>query len=166
LAKWAVAGRELYTNEAIAALPVRDPERLSREFLKYALSATSHVDGANDAVLGKVLNRSKVANISIPLPPLTEQQRIVSLLDRADEMRKLRAQADSRTADLIAALFHGMFGHHIKSPPILDSLEDAAAPNGWRWSRLTDVARLATGHTPSRRAPEYWKREHPLDFPD
>lgn len=29
-------------------------------------------------------------------------------------------------------------------------------PQGWRWTALTDVARLETGHTPSRRHPEYW----------
>ncbi len=28
--------------------------------------------------------------------------------------------------------------------------------NGWRWSLLTDLARLESGHTPSRRHPEYW----------
>lgn len=30
------------------------------------------------------------------------------------------------------------------------------APDGWRWRKLTDVARLETGHTPSRKHPEYW----------
>jgi len=30
------------------------------------------------------------------------------------------------------------------------------APSGWRWSPLTDLARLESGHTPSRRHPEYW----------
>ncbi len=30
------------------------------------------------------------------------------------------------------------------------------APKGWRWSVLTDLARLESGHTPSRRHPEYW----------
>ena len=30
------------------------------------------------------------------------------------------------------------------------------APEGWRWSALTDLARLESGHTPSRRHPEYW----------
>ena len=46
----------------------------------------------------------------MPVPPLAEQERIVKLLDEADELRKLRAQADRRTADLIPALFHEMFG--------------------------------------------------------
>ena len=30
------------------------------------------------------------------------------------------------------------------------------APAGWRWARLTDLARLETGHTPSRSHPEWW----------
>ena len=34
----------------------------------------------------------------------------MKLLDEADELRKLRAQADRRAADLIPALFHEMFG--------------------------------------------------------
>jgi type I restriction enzyme S subunit len=38
---------------------------------------------------------------------------------------------------------------------------------GWRWHRLTDLARLATGHTPSRQRAEYWKGEVPwLQFAD
>ena len=46
----------------------------------------------------------------IPVPPLGEQERIVKMLDEADELRKLRAQADRRTANLIPALFNEMFG--------------------------------------------------------
>lgn len=30
------------------------------------------------------------------------------------------------------------------------------APSGFRWAALTDLARLESGHTPSRRVPEYW----------
>jgi type I restriction enzyme S subunit len=29
-------------------------------------------------------------------------------------------------------------------------------PGGWRWTPLTEVAQLESGHTPSRRHPEYW----------
>jgi type I restriction enzyme S subunit len=34
-------------------------------------------------------------------------------------------------------------------------------PPGWKWTALTDVARLETGHTPSRRQPEYWDGDVP-----
>jgi type I restriction enzyme S subunit len=30
------------------------------------------------------------------------------------------------------------------------------APKNWRWAQLTELARLESGHTPSRRHPEYW----------
>jgi type I restriction enzyme, S subunit len=31
-----------------------------------------------------------------------------------------------------------------------------SAPPGWQWRALVDLARLESGHTPSRRHPEYW----------
>ena len=35
------------------------------------------------------------------------------------------------------------------------------APEGWCWSALTDLARLESGHTPSRKHPEYWGGDIP-----
>jgi len=35
------------------------------------------------------------------------------------------------------------------------------APAGWTWMKLTDVARLESGHTPSRQHPEYWDGDIP-----
>lgn len=57
-----------------------------------------------------VITREMLASIPMPLPPLVEQERIVKLIDEADELGKLRAQADRRTAALIPSLFHKMFG--------------------------------------------------------
>lgn len=34
-------------------------------------------------------------------------------------------------------------------------------PDGWNWTLLTDVARLESGHTPSRKHPEYWEGDIP-----
>lgn len=36
-----------------------------------------------------------------------------------------------------------------------------AAPPGWQWTSLYDVAELGTGHTPSRKHPEYWNGDVP-----
>ncbi|MDR4467857.1 MAG: restriction endonuclease subunit S [Nitrospira sp.] len=38
---------------------------------------------------------------------------------------------------------------------------DRPVPSGWRWTALSDVARLESGHTPSRRHPEYWGGDVP-----
>ena len=79
---------------------------------------------------------------TITLPPLAEQERIVKLLDEADGLRKLRAQADRRTADLIPALFHEMFG------------ETAENLKGWPVKGLGDVLSVS---------PE---RADPANYPD
>lgn len=39
--------------------------------------------------------------------------------------------------------------------------KELPAPAGWRWVKLTDVARLESGHTPSRSHSEYWDGDIP-----
>lgn len=48
----------------------------------------------------------------------------------------------------------GRFALSVGKPPL-------PAPEGWAWTMLTDVARLESGHTPSRRHPEYWDGDIP-----
>jgi len=38
---------------------------------------------------------------------------------------------------------------------------EKTSPSGWEWKLLTDLARLETGHTPSRKHPEYWDGDIP-----
>lgn len=43
--------------------------------------------------------------------------------------------------------------------PIRTSIPlDVPVPKGWKWIDLLEVARLESGHTPSRRMPEYWDK--------
>ncbi len=102
IGKMAFAGRSMYHNEAIAALPIRNCKALDREFLFYALKAKTHEEGANDAVLGKVLNKRKVEEIQIPLPPLDRQRRFAEVAGKA-QAAVARADAGTRTASSLTA---------------------------------------------------------------
>jgi len=55
------------------------------------------------------INRSQLASVRIPLPPLSEQHRIVEILDQADRLRCLRAEADAEADRILPALFIEMF---------------------------------------------------------
>lgn len=90
-------------------------EQMRPDYLRYFLLSDSFHSRFMQTVsgVGGSLLRAKsteVAKIQIPVPPLAEQERIVTLLDEADTLRKRRADADRRTADLVPALFHEMFG--------------------------------------------------------
>lgn len=68
----------------------------------------------------------------------------MTLLDEADELRKLRAQADRRSADLIPALFHEMFGDPI------------AKKSGWTKRPLGELTtRITKGESPGWQGFEY-----------
>lgn len=52
-----------------------------------------------------------VRSVPIPLPPLSEQQRIVEILQEAEAIRRLRTEAEAKTAELIPAMFFDHFSH-------------------------------------------------------
>lgn len=138
IGKMAIAGIPLYTNEAIAALEIRDTSMLDRDFLRFALMSTSSEDGANHAVLGKVLNKAKVEGLEIPVPPLPEQRRIVDVLSRAEGIVRLRRDAEKKAAELIPALFIDMFG------------DPATNPKGWPTAPFGEIGTLDRGKSRHR----------------
>jgi len=85
LGRLAFAGRDLFTNEAIAALTIFNESEISKQFLFYCLTFFDWVKAAeNDVKLkGMTLNKAKLKVMPVSFPPLPEQQRIVSLLDEA-----------------------------------------------------------------------------------
>jgi type I restriction enzyme S subunit len=62
------------------------------------------------------ISKEFASSVQVPLPPLPEQQRIVQMLDEADQLRRLRADADRRTAKLILAIFNDIFGEQTRWP--------------------------------------------------
>jgi type I restriction enzyme S subunit len=120
---------------------------VSQRFLAYALRSDQVLSQAINRKSGSAIRRivlRDLSQVSMPVPPLAEQQRIVKLMDEAEELRRLRAQANHRTADIIPALFHEMFG----------------GPNdGWRGHpnrQLQDICRRITDgtHQPPPFAPK------------
>ncbi len=97
------------------------------------------VNSKLDELIGKAhggvglqhITKGALSSVDVTVPPLAEQERIVKLLDEADELRKLRAQADCRTAALLPALFHEMFGDPVTNPkgwPVFDFGQLLAEP--------------------------------------
>jgi type I restriction enzyme S subunit len=87
LGRLAFAGRDLFTNEAIAALTILSEKEISKEFLFHYLTFFDWTKAAeNDIKLkGLTLNKAKLKTIPISFPSRAEQQQIVALLDEAFE---------------------------------------------------------------------------------
>lgn len=130
--------KPMFTNEAIASLPVKNPKKLTPEYLYRALQMTDLLSGTDRAVMGATLNKDKLYKIKIPLPPLDEQKRIAGILDKADAIRRKRAESLKLLDELLRATFLDMFGDPITNP------------KGLKKKPLKDFGTVVTGNTPSR----------------
>lgn len=127
IGKTALLGIDATTNQAICNV-IPNPQVADNRFVWYALRHTvpqflaKRVGGAQPNISQKIIGQT-----SLPIPPISEQLRIVEILDQADALRKKRAEADSKAAHILPALFYKMFG------------DPATNPKGWDTGSLGDV---------------------------
>jgi len=98
-----------YITGNAMALDNLDTTRVDLRFLSYAL----RFRGLTDVISGSAqpqITRGPLLGIEIPLPPLSEQVDIASILDRADCLRELRTKALHLLDNLREAAFIGLFG--------------------------------------------------------
>lgn len=152
IGKMAFAGCDLFTNEAIAAFPIKDKTKLNSEFLYYALLSIKF-GGSNQAAMGKTLNSKSLADIEIPLPPLDDQIRIAHLLGKVEALIAQRKQHLQQLDELLKSVFLEMFGDPVR--------------NEKRWSTLpfSQVGKFTSGGTPSKSRDDFWIGDYPWVSP-
>lgn len=112
----------LATTELVPLCP--QPQLLDRKFLTYFLRSNLFLNFASMVVTGAKMPRvimTKFWDYEIPLPPLSEQRRIVEMLDQADRLRKLRAEANKEAERILTSGFYNNFGN----PTLSHSVPDA-----------------------------------------
>lgn len=128
IGKMAFAGTDLYTNEAIIAIPHND-RYLLRFLYYYFLSYhwNTLTDG-NEKVKGATLNKKTIGEIKLPITSLSDQQEIVDYLDKAfAKIDALKKNAEQQLSDA-KALFSA-------------ALEESMTPQkGWDEKTLKDIS--------------------------
>lgn len=127
IGKTALLDIDATTNQAICSI-IPNPLTAENRYLWYVLRSsvpvllTKRVGGAQPNISQKIIR-----DTSVPLPPLSEQRRIVEVLDHADSLRKKRTEADAKAARILPALFYKMFGDpNRKDEDGFESLVDCA----------------------------------------
>jgi type I restriction enzyme S subunit len=129
----AFAGRELRTNEAIAALKIKDDKKVDKYYLYYSLSFFDWIAACkgDTKVKWRTLNKAKLREIEIPLPPLSVQEEIVAKLDSAlasiDEAKTKTQQALAATRELWES-----------------TLEEAFRENNWEVKKLGELWQITS----------------------
>jgi type I restriction enzyme S subunit len=80
------------------------------------------------------INKTMLGSVNIQLPPISEQRRVVEILDQADALRKKHAEAEATAARILPVLFYKMFG------------DPATNPKGLDKKRLGDLIKVRSGN--------------------
>lgn len=189
----------------IRARPVSNtlPEYLVH-FLRCPSSRERLIGSAKQSTITNI-NQARLGELTVPVPPLPEQRRIVGILDEAfagiatakahaeKNLQNARALFESHLNAVFTQRGDGDATHratrvskrsatsvsdedsqttktggrdatknHI--PPVRAlavGMPKTPPTKNWSWTPLTSLARMESGHTPSKRHPEYWNGDVP-----
>ena len=150
----AVAGCELFTNEAIAAFHV-DESQVCPRWLVHVLPGAASRIVTDTAVKGATLNKAKLYELPLDLPPLPEQRRIAEILDTLDAAIRRTEQVIAKLQQMQQGLLHDLLTRGIdehgelrdpeRHPEQFKDSPLGRIPRGWEVLTLGDVVRSNGG---------------------
>lgn len=142
--------------------------KLHYKFFYYWLRSSAGANFIRRLARGAVRERmlfKRLITGEILLPPWQAQQEFAKRMSIVERAQTAEADRQQYAEALPDAILRAAF-HHI-TPLCLDSRQAEQAPHGWHWVLLTRIARLESGHTPSRDHPEWWAGPIPwIALPD
>ncbi len=125
-----------------------DKEKANPRYVNYILHSSLFSDFVNTKkrrVAQTNINATELKQFKLPIPSLDVQKEIVSVISKAEHLRRIRQEANGNPDIINKSLFFEMFGN-----PYLNS-------KGFNEKRLRDVSVISMGGTPSTKKQEYWK---------
>ena len=150
--KVAFAGKDIYTNEAIASF-VED-KNVSLKFLYY--SSALIIENANINIYGaKIMNQELIGNAPIVFPTLEEQRFIADFLDKqcgkideiiSDLEKQIETLQKYKKSLILETATKGLNKNAPMKSSGIDWIGDI--PAHWDIKRIKDVSKMQTGTTP------------------
>lgn len=110
LGKTAITQEPIYTNEAIMAFIPTGKYEVLPDYFYHLFSAKDWTKGTNRAVMGTTLNKATLGAVSIAVPPIDEQRKIVMILDKVSDLLAKHHQQLDKLDELVKSRFIEMFG--------------------------------------------------------
>jgi type I restriction enzyme S subunit len=161
----AIAGITVALNQDLKALiPGAD---VLPKYLSYVIDGKQLpllVEWRKEGATVESLELDLIENSRFPLPPKSEQHVIAEFLDRETGKIDALVAKKERLIDLLQEKRTALIAHAVTkgldpAVPMKDSGIEwlGEIPTHWTIERTKFVARLESGHTPSRQHPEYWE---------
>ena len=177
LGRVAFAGRDLYTNEAIAAFLVND--QVAPAYLYYALPEAVRGAATDVAIKGATLNKKSLRKLLIEHPSRGTQEKIATILSTIDTAIEQTEALIEKYQHIKAGLMHDLFTRGVlpsgqlrppreQAPELYQETAIGWIPREWEVSGLASKGRagvswIRTGPFGSSLKGEHWRIDgHPV----
>ena len=137
-----------------------DKEKAEPFYIGYILKSflwKSHVNSIVGGSAQPGANAKQFAAFEFPLPDLSTQSQIASILSSLDDKIELNLQMNQTLEAMAQAIFKEWFVH-FNFPGFDGELVDGL-PKGWRMGNVLEIATLLSGGTPKTSEPNFWDGE-------
>lgn len=113
-----------------------DPTKVNPKFVMVYLSTNEgqyKILSQSSGSTRNSINLTPLKNIKIPIPPLSTQNQIVEIIEKAENLKNIRKNTNEETDKILQVIFVSMFGD-----PINNS-------DGWKIKKWVDVLDIING---------------------
>lgn len=111
LGKAAINSKPVAINQDLKALQILKADLVDRDYLfRFLLSKSSYLESQGKGATVKGITLDVLRELEVPLPPITEQQRIAKILGKTGSLGQKRKDANRIVDDFLQAIFIDIFG--------------------------------------------------------
>ncbi|PCJ62386.1 MAG: hypothetical protein COA73_06625 [Candidatus Hydrogenedentota bacterium] len=168
----AIAGKNLYTNEAIAAIVPKN-DQITSSYLYYILPPVAKNAITDTAVKGATLNKASLTKLSLTFPCCrARQNKITSILETIDLAIEKTEALIAKYQQIKAGLMHDLFTRGItadgklrppreQAPHLYKQTPIGWIPMEWKFTQLREVSNVVRGSTPRpAKDPRFFDGDH------
>lgn len=139
-----VEGR-FFLNDSGLSVSTKNDYLRQRFLDKVLLANNDNIYSMGKGLAQRNLDMPSFRKLQIPIPPIPEQERIVSELDLISSIIEKKKAQLKELDNLAQSIFYDMFGDPIENP------------KGWEVKKLGNFCKTTSGGTPSKTHAEYYE---------
>ncbi|MBR4700071.1 MAG: restriction endonuclease subunit S [Prevotella sp.] len=131
-------------NQRVCKIERKNSDVSMRFIYRFLTKELKRIEDETPYVTVKHLSAKRLNQINLPVPPLPEQERIVSELDLLSSVIEKKKAQLHEYDQLAQSIFYDMFGDPVTNE------------KGWEVKKLGDEFEVSSGGTPSTGRNEFW----------
>ena len=158
-----IGGNHNFTFQRHIAILRPNQDVVIPEYLYYVMKSRSFFAQADSYAIGsaqRTISLSSLRKMKIPVPDLTEQKRLASVLSAFDNLIKVNNRRIKILEQMAENLYKEWFVR-FRFPGHESISFENGIPKGWTINRIEDIGSVVGGGTPSTEHPEYWDGDIP-----